>query len=153
MFKTVNNKKGFMLIFALGVLAVLFIVVFSVAGLAGNNIIQTSNYALSKSALNEAEFLANMNLKMVKINQPFISEYKSSINKQFNISAEISDYSSDNTIFSSGLLIYKNGDKMININVSSVNTKITYEYIYIINAERNIPIFISQKVMKMKGDK
>lgn len=150
MIKHAIKNKGFALIFSLGVLAVLFILVFSVAGLVMNNMIHTSLTNAKKMVSSESEALAKSVWSDLKSGRQSVMEFRSKENPEINIKAEIGNIAADNPIYASGALKFKDGDKALSIRTFYRGTKIVIDSVYLVNPLRSTVLLISETAASAK---
>lgn len=148
MMKKIKNKfinKGFALMLSLGILAVLFIIVFTVAGLAGNSIVQTSLFLNKKQISVEYEAFANQIFATLKTGKTPILELRSKVDLDILMRADLKNAAPDNIIFTSKKLQYKDGDSILSIRTSFREEQLYIDSTYLINPQRTKIVLISEK--------
>ena len=141
----ITSKRGFVLVLSLGVLAVLFILVFALAGLAMNNRVQSSAFANRKVIRAETERFMDEIVSAIKSGKQPALEQKSIENPAIQLKSELVSAAQDTPIYGSNGLKFKNGDQILTIWASSQVARLTIESKVLLNLGRPKNILISEK--------
>jgi hypothetical protein len=140
------------LLLALGILAVLFVVVFSVAGLAANANVQTSLYINKRIISMESESFCAKVLSEIKANKTPNLQITSPTNPEIYFKAELKNSSPDNSIYSKNGIQFKDGDSLLNIRTAHKKAELYIDSVYLVNPIRSTYILLSEKIASVKGE-